>query len=415
MDTRTQRVLVVGAGAAGSAAAAALSQADATLEVAVVGAEDRLPYNRTTVNKGLLSGAVDDDGIPLPGMDLPRVTWRLGKRVAQLDPTERRVRLADGEQLSADAVVLALGALPRRLPSSVEGTAAGRVLTLRSAADTARLRALLAPGVPVVIAGAGLIGTETAGILRQAGHEVVLVDPAPLPIAPLVGPTVAEWVLREHSAAGVEVRVATTVRALSLEPDQRVWVTLSDGTEMAAAVVLAALGVAPDTGWLAGSGVPTDGPAGSVVVDDRQRVVGWPGLYAAGDMAAVPGPVGAPVRIEHWGAALAQGRAAARAVLADMGLREPDDDASPAQMPSYSTYVNSTKLTILGWPQLASGEVPLLGTSGDARFAVALHDSDHRLVAAVGVGGARAVNRVKDLLERRAPLTELEPIEAVAR
>ena len=117
----TTRVLVVGAGAAGSAAATVLAQAAAELEVEIVGAEDRLPYNRTTVNKGLLSGAVDAAGIALPGMDLPGVTWRLGERVVHLDPMNRSVRLAGGEQLTADAVVLAVGARPRRLPVEAPG------------------------------------------------------------------------------------------------------------------------------------------------------------------------------------------------------------------------------------------------------------------------------------------------------
>src|SRR6478609_7978014 len=187
----TTRVLVVGAGAAGSATATVLAQAAAELEVVIVGAEDRLPYNRTTVNKGLLSGAVDDAGIALPGMDLPRVTWRLGERVVHLDPVNRSVRLAGGEQLSADAVVIAVGARPRRLP--IEDPGGNRMLTLRSADDTARLRDQLTPGAPVLVVGAGLIGTETSGVLRQAGHAVVLVDAAATPMAPLVGPTVAEW------------------------------------------------------------------------------------------------------------------------------------------------------------------------------------------------------------------------------
>ena len=410
----TTRVLVIGAGAAGSAAAAALSQAAAELEVVVDGEEDRPPYNRTTVNKGLLSGAVDDDGIALPGMDLAGVTWRLGERVVQLDPTARSVRLAGGEQLTADAVVLAVGAQPRPLPLPVAGPAADRVLTLRSAADTARLCALLTPGAPVVIVGAGLIGTETAGVLRQAGHPVQLVDAARTPMAALVGPTVAGWVLQAHRHAGVDVRVATTLQEVAPQGNDGLSVTFSDGTLASPQAILAALGVVPATGWLGDSGVLGNTPAGAAVVDGGQRVVGWPGIYAAGDMAAVAGPDGLPVQIEHWGAALAQGRTAARTVLADLGLREPDD-APPVDLPSYSTYVHSTKLTILGWPQRATGEVSLLGALGDDRFAVALHDAQGRLVAAVGVGGARAVNRIKTLIEQQAPVTELEPAQLAAR
>jgi 3-phenylpropionate/trans-cinnamate dioxygenase ferredoxin reductase component len=332
-----------------------------------------------------------------------------------LDPTALSVRLSNGEQLAADAVILAVGVRPRRLSLSVDGQAADRIVTLRSAADTGRLRGLLTRGAPVLIVGAGLIGTETAGVLRHAGHHVVLVDAAATPMAPLVGATVAEWILREHRAAGVDVRPGITLRALSTKADGRLSATFSDGTQAAPHVVVAAPGVAPDTGWLADSGVLGGDAAGALTVDDQHRVLGWPGVYAAGDVAAVPGPDGTPVRIEHWGAALAQGCVAARAVLTDLGLREPTGERPPANLPGYSTYVHGRKLTILGWPQLATGEMPLLGTPGDDRFAVALHDDDHRLVAAIGVGGARAVNRVKDLLQRRAPVTEAAPHEAVTR
>jgi NADPH-dependent 2,4-dienoyl-CoA reductase/sulfur reductase-like enzyme len=226
---------------------------------------------------------------------------------------------------------------------------------------------------------------------------------------------VAEWILRKHRAAGVNVRAGTTVRSLRPRADNSLSVTLSDGTQLTSAVVLTALGVTPDTDWLAGSGVLGDALAGAVAVDGQQRVIGRPGLYAAGDAAAVPGPDGRPVRIEHWGAALAQGRAAARTVLADLGAGGPEEHLPAIELPSYSTYVHDTKLTILGWPQLATQEVPLLGRPGDDRFAVALHDQQQRLVGAVGVGGARAVNQIKDLLQRRAPVEELATLQAVTR
>ncbi|RBY93594.1 hypothetical protein DQ237_17600 [Blastococcus sp. TF02-8] len=365
------------------------------------------------MREGLLSGAVDDADIALPGMDLPGVTWRLGERAVHLDPSNRSVRLAGGDQVSAEAVVLAVGARPRRLP--VEAPGGDRMPALRTADDTARLRRRLTPDAPVLVVGAGLIGTETSGVLRRAGHPVVLVDSAATPMAPLVGPTVAEWILRRHRAAGVDVRTGTTVQSLDRRSDTSLSVTLSDAAQLTAAVVLPALGVSPDTDWLADSGVLGDAPTGAVAVDGQQRVLGRPGLYAAGDAAAVPGPDGRPVRVEHWGAALAQGRAAARAVLADLGTGGPEGPLPAVELPSYSTYVHDTKLTILGWPQSATQDVALLGTPGDDRFAIALHDRHERLVGAVGVGGARAVNRIKDLLQRRASVDELAALRAATR
>lgn len=401
----TRRVLVIGAGGAGSAAAAALSQADVGVQVVVIGEEPCLPYNRTTVNKGLLSGAVTDDGIALPGMDLPGVTWRTGSRAVRLDPGTRHVTLADGIRLGGDAVIIATGARPRSLPLVLNGPERDRVITLRSRQDTARLRGRLSPGSEVLIVGAGLIGTETAGILAEAGHHVRLVDATAMPLLGLLGPTVAGWTLEAHRAAGVEVRTGTTVSKVQLTDLGTLDVTLSDGATLTAHVVLVALGAIPRTDWLLDAGIELL-PDGAVAVDAQQRVTGLLGVYAAGDLAAVPGPDGQPVRIEHWGAALAQGRTAARTALADLRLAEPNDPG-PAELPSYSTYVHNTKLTILGWPQKAAGELPLQGVAGDDRFAVALSDQQDLLVAAVGVGGARAVNRLRTLLERQTPVSEL--------
>jgi len=148
-----------------------------------------------------------------------------------------------------------------------------------------------------------------------------------------------------------------------------------------------------------------------VLVDAQQRVIGRPGLYAAGDLAAVPGPDGTPLRVEHWGAALEQGRNAAQALLADLGVLPPTE-AGPAAatppVPSYSTYVHATKLTILGWPAAAVAERPVLGRAGDPRFALALIDASERVVGAVGVGGARAVNQLRPLIARRAAASELD-------
>ncbi|WP_343938470.1 FAD-dependent oxidoreductase [Pseudonocardia zijingensis] len=195
-----QRVVVIGAGAAGSAAATALKQVAPQLDVVVVGAEGRLPYNRTTVNKGLLTGAVGDHEVGMPGIDDLGVSWRLGQRVQAVDPSARLVELADGTRATADAIVLATGANPRPLPAAIDPAAADRVLTMRTASDSSRLREALATRRPsrVVIAGAGLLGAETAGSLHTVGVTVTLVDPAVRPLSRHLGATAAGWVHDEH-------------------------------------------------------------------------------------------------------------------------------------------------------------------------------------------------------------------------
>lgn len=209
------RAVIVGAGGAGSATAVAVAQAAPEVEVIVLGAEGRAPYNRTTVNKGLLSGAVDDAGVALPGMDGLGIGWRTATVARSLHAAGPAVELADGSWLGADVVVLATGATPRTLPAPVQESVRDRVLTLRTAADTTRLRGLLAqrPGL-VVVAGAGLIGTETAGVLLAAGVPVTVVDPARRPMTRQVGATVADWIARTHRDARVDLRTGTTINAV---------------------------------------------------------------------------------------------------------------------------------------------------------------------------------------------------------
>lgn len=160
---------------------------------------------------------------------------------------------------------------------------------------------------------------------------------------------------------------------------------------------------------VAAEALPIDPATAGVVVDHAQRVDDHPGLYAAGDLAAVPGPDRQPVWLEHWGSAVEQGRRASLAALSDLGLATIQPE--PARLPAYTSYVADTKLTILGWPTQDPVEVPLLGGPGDPRFLIGLARGG-RIVGAVGAGGARAANQLRPLLERRATLAE--PAAAVA-
>ena len=412
----SRNVIIIGAGAAGSSTATTLAQLSPDTKVVVIGSENRRPYNRTTVNKGLLSGAVTDGAITLPDATAPGIRWIQGETVDEIDAHRRTVTVRSGQRLEADAIVIATGATPRNLPVEVTADARSRVMTLRTAEDTHRLRTLALGDTPgrVLIACAGLIGTETATVLREAGCDVTLVDPGSRPFSRHVGRTVADWIAGVHKSAGVNLRTGTSVSAVQTDGGD-LMVRLSDGTDIRTDVVLVAIGVTHDIDWLKKAGLPleTGSRDGGLLTDRYQRVLGIPGVYAAGDIAAPPGPDGHPTRVEHWGAAVQQGRRAAETLLADLGVPTGAVAAAASvetlPAPSYSTYVHGTKLTILGWPRSGLTEHPVLGVAGDPRFAVALLDDQERIVAAVGVGGARAVNQLRHDIERRVHLTEIAP------
>lgn len=312
-------------------------------------------------------------------------------------------------------------------------------MTLRSLADAQDLRSHLgwihgaSPAgppegfqspVPVVVVGGGLIGAETASVLRAHGVHVTIVDPSRHPLQRHLGPTVARWAQQAQSEAEVVQRTGRTVVRIQdawggrarpgagavdpRQPGERLRVTLSDGSRVAASAVVVCMGVQPATRWLRYTlgGNVTDG----LPVDAQQRVLGHWGLYAAGECALGTGPEG-PVRAEHWGAALDQGALAAATILADLtgDPARPAGGPGPAatRLPGFSTYLHGTKLTVLGSPALAECDVPVLGVPGDDRFAVALLDPERRVVGGVGVGGARAVNGLRSLIESRAHSSKL--------
>jgi len=92
-------------GAAGSSAVEALKRAAPDLDVVVIGREEQAPYNRTTVNKGLLTGPVGERDVDLPDLDSLGITWRRGSPVHAVDRAAGAIELADGTRLGADAFV----------------------------------------------------------------------------------------------------------------------------------------------------------------------------------------------------------------------------------------------------------------------------------------------------------------------
>ena len=162
---------MVGASLAGLSASRALRARGFAGRVTIVGDEVHRPYDRPPLSKELLAGTatVDDLALERDGEELA-ADWRLGVRAERLRPG--RIELADGSELEVDGVVLATGAVARRLAGT---RAPAGVHTLRTLDDALALRAALVPGARVVVIGAGFIGCEVAASLRKHGVEHVTV------------------------------------------------------------------------------------------------------------------------------------------------------------------------------------------------------------------------------------------------
>lgn len=257
---------------------------------------------------------------------------RMGHEVVAIDRDARTVTARhttpDGPEeitLPYDALVLAPGAATVRPP--IPGLDLPQVHTLRTVPDADGLRAVVADGARrAVVLGAGFIGLETAEALTVRGLEVDLVDLAPHVLPPLDG-ELAQLLDDELRANGVRTHVGVAAEAITAvdpgfegEGDVRdlgptpVQVRLSDGTELAADVVVLSVGVRPDSRLAAEAGLDL-GPQGAILVDAEQRTSD-PHIWAVGDATTVRhGVTGAIGPVPLAGPANRQGRRAADSIL----------------------------------------------------------------------------------------------------
>lgn len=289
-----RRVIIIGAGQAGGEAAQRLRAGDPDLDITLIGEEPQPPYQRPPLSKTYLSGDLSIDRLLLRPAELyagENITLRLNRRAVWIDRGNRRVRLDGGQEFPYDAVIVASGARPRRLP--LAGADLAGVHLLRTAADVDAIRADFHPGAKLVVVGAGYIGLEVAAVARMRGLEVTVVEAGTRPLGRVTGPEVAGFFLDEHVAKGV--RFALSAAPAVLKGVDRVRaVGLSDGSEVEADLVVAGIGVTPDTHLAEHAGLKVDD---GIVVDGSMRTSD-PDIFAIGDCARRP--------LAHYGDRLAR-------------------------------------------------------------------------------------------------------------
>jgi NADPH-dependent 2,4-dienoyl-CoA reductase/sulfur reductase-like enzyme len=405
------RVVIVGASLAGLRAAETLRTAGHTGEIVVVGDEPHAPYDRPPLSKKVLAGEWEPDRIALrkpDDMASLEVTWRLGTRAVALDPDRRVVTVAAAadrdatEELGYDGLVIATGAVPRRLPGQ---PAAAYVL--RSLDDALALRARFAPGGQrVVVIGAGFIGLEAAATARALGNEVIVLEGADAPLVRGLGAEMGRAVTACHADHGVEIRCGVSVASIELgtsgsgSGSGTGAVVLGDGTAVPADVVLVGIGVAPATDWLAGSGLEVrDG----VVCDETLAVRGVTGIVAAGDVARWPNPLfDEEMRVEHWTNAAEQGALAASNLLA-VAAGRPAEVYAP--VPFFWSDQYDRRVQFLGRAS-AEDEVRIVSGSVEERRFLALYGREGRLRGALGLNSPKLVMPYRRLLAARATWDE---------
>jgi apoptosis-inducing factor 3 len=304
-------VVIVGAGAAGGAAAEMLRRQGYNGPITLIGKDESLPYDRPNLSKDYLAGKAPEEWIPLRPADFYReqkIDTITGTEVRTIDTKKRRVTLSDGRSLGYDALLLATGADPVHL--EIPGHDLPHVCYLRTLADSRDIIDKAKTAKRVVVIGDSFIGLEVAWSLRERKLEVAVIGKHSVPLEKALGREFGSLVKKTHEANGVKFHLG---RAAKIQERN---VQLDDGTTLDCDLVVAGIGVRPNTALAENAGIATkDG----VLVNEFLET-NVPGIFAAGDIARWPDPRAGRIRVEHWVVAQRQGQTAARNIL---GAREP--------------------------------------------------------------------------------------------
>jgi NADPH-dependent 2,4-dienoyl-CoA reductase/sulfur reductase-like enzyme len=403
-----ERIVVVGASLAGLRTAETLRGDGFEGSVTVVGSELHHPYDRPPLSKRLLSGEWEPDRVALRRLevfDQLDVQWRLGSAAESLDLSERVVRLADGNDVAFDALVLSCGATARSLPGtpwSGRGELGGHgpyVTALRTLDDSLALRAHLVRGDRrVVVIGAGFIGLEVAATARGLGNDVTVLEGAPAPLIRALGAEMGTAVSAVH--ADHDVLIRCDVRVDGIGPDG---VRLAGDEVVPADVVVVGIGVTPATEWLEGSGLEL---ADGIVCDATLAAVRAPAdtpVFAAGDVARWYNPLfDEQMRVEHWTNAAEQGAVVAKNLLAGAAGLEPEPYAP---VPFFWSDQYDRRVQFLGRSSPDDDIEIVAGSVAERRF-LALFGRGGRLRGALGLNVPKLLMPHRKLLEERISWTE---------
>ncbi|MEZ0371182.1 MAG: NAD(P)/FAD-dependent oxidoreductase [Candidatus Sericytochromatia bacterium] len=312
------RYLILGGGmVAGYAAQAFVEGGVGPGELCIVSAEASLPYERPPLSKGFMAGQARADELLINQAAFYRehgIDLRLDTPVARVDFAGKRLISAAGEAINYDKLLLATGARVRKL--KLPGAGLAGVYTLRSLEDASRIREAASGARQVVVIGGGYIGTEVSASLAQRGLPItVLLSGAGL-LPRLFTSEMSAFFQSYFSARGVTF--IANVHATGLTGQDRAEaVELDSGQLLPADLVVAGIGVTPETSLFADTPLQLD--ERGITVNEYLET-NLPDVYAAGDAVSYWDLIFNKRRhVEHWNNAVEGGKHVAKVML---GQRE---------------------------------------------------------------------------------------------
>ena len=294
-DKRT--FVIIGAGAAGNAAAQTLREEGFKGRIVMITHENRLPYDRPQLSKEYMEGASDEGGTQLRPEEFYRehdIEIMFQTKVTGIDIAKKVVSFENGGNLSYDKALIATGGIPLRL--DIPGADLGNVFTLRSFDDAEKIFQASEKANNIVIVGSSFVAMETANAFRERKRSVTVVTRDSVPFEAALGPELGKMFRDLHEHNGVDFRFETELDRFEGEGEVNA-VVLKNGDRIKCDMVVLGVGVRPATDFLRDTGMLA--PDGSIRVDDHFRA--GQDIFAAGDIATFPEwRTGEKMRIEHW-------------------------------------------------------------------------------------------------------------------
>ena len=344
-------IVIAGHGIAGLTAGDALRRQGFTGKLTIIGEDPHPTYSRPALSKAALNPDAD-----LMDTILPAATHEVEEvhgTVTGINVDDSTLTLGSGESLPYDGLVIATGTHARRFTEDAEE------YTLRSLDDAAQLRSRLMTKPSVTIIGGGPLGMEVASGAIALGCTVRLIQfglPMQLQMGPVIGGVLTD-IAREHGVDIIDGMVSSVTPGFNVE--------LTDGRVFESEVIISAIGDAPNTAWLAGSGLLQEG---RLITDSRGRVTD--NIVAAGDIAWFDGK-----RSPVWTSAIEEAKIATAALL------HGDDAPEITYQPYFWTDQFGTNVKISG-PIPHDGE-PIVTAGSLAERAALLHWPESGTAAAI--------------------------------
>ncbi|HEY7339842.1 MAG TPA: FAD/NAD(P)-binding oxidoreductase [Ktedonobacterales bacterium] len=403
---RAVTYLLIGGGLASATAAEEIRKRDPNGSIVIICKEPQRPYNRPPLSKEYLRGEINAEGtygnggiyVHEPGWyDEQRVELLHGEAIA-LDPAARMVQLADGQTLTYDKLLLAVGGRPRAL--EVPNANLPGIYYLRTVTDSDAIRQELAQhGKRVVVVGSGFIGLETAANSLFRSAQVTIVEPLDRPWPSMLPPALSDYLAKQYERRGATLRYQHGVTGFSAGDDGRLAgveitpVGDSPTTEpetISCDLAIVGVGILLNSDLAQQAGLEVDPRQGIVVNDHLQTSAA--DIYAAGDLAAYPDPVLGRMHFEHWDNAIATGQTAAANMTGG--------DEVYRHVPYFFSDQFDLAINMLGYPS-STAHVVVRGALARDQFSAYFID-DGKLRGVMMVNDDAQMDLVRDLITEAA-------------